>query len=75
MQWQQIELVSNRMIENENEKNVDNGKYYSNNNFGYIKKLNELNRRNRFCPKIKNKLTFFSVIAKKPVDIVFGRKK
>ena len=38
MQWQEIELVLNWMIENENEKNVDNGKYYSYNDFWYIEK-------------------------------------
>ena len=62
------------MIEEENQKDVDNGKYFSYNDFGYIERLNQLNRRNNFCPKIKNKLTFFSVIATKPVEIVFGRK-
>ena len=33
----------------------------------------ELNRRNKFCSITKNKLTFFSVIATKPVDIVFNK--
>ena len=40
---------------------------------GRSKKQNHPNHRNKFCSKTKHMLTLFSVIATKPVDIMFGQ--
>ena len=56
MQWQRRELISNQMIENQNGTNVDNGRYYSYNDFRYIKNTIILILGASFDPKQKRDL-------------------